>query len=97
MIEIKNDDKTELLNGKVLVDFYANWCGPCKMFAPVFEKFSNDHKEITCIKVNIDENPNLTNLFAIMSVPTIILLENGQEIKKEYGYLSYDKLEELIK
>ena len=57
----------------VLVDFFATWCGPCKMFAPTFDEFASEHEEIACVKVDVDECGELARRFGIMSIPTIIL------------------------
>lgn len=67
------------LDKHIIVDFYADWCQPCKMVAPVLEEIANDNSEILSLaKVNIDENPELTKNYAIKSVPTILVLKNGE-------------------
>ncbi len=94
---IKNyngEDFKEITNEKVLVDFYATWCGPCKMLGPVLEKVSN---EIQILKVNVDEYQDLAREYGIMSIPCLILFENGQEIKRNVGFLPEAKLREFIR
>lgn len=84
----------ELINEKVLVDFYANWCGPCKMLSPVLEKVSS---EVKVLKVNVDENPELAREYGVMSIPCIILFDRGEEVKRNVGFIPEVKLKEFIK
>ena len=84
----------ELIKNKVLVDFYANWCGPCKMLGPVLEKVSD---EINVLKINVDEYQDLAREYGVMSIPCIILFDNGKEIKRNIGFLPEGKLREFIK
>ena len=86
-----------LLKGEkpVLVDFFATWCGPCKMFAPTFDEFAGEHDEIACVKVDVDQCGDLARRFGIMSIPTIILIKNGEAVKKNVGTLDYEELEEF--
>ena len=84
----------ELINEKVLVDFYANWCGPCKMLAPVLEKISDD---IKVVKINVDSNGDLAREYGVMSIPCLILFEKGKEIKRNVGFMPEAKLKEFIK
>ena len=83
-----------LIQTKVLVDFYANWCGPCKMLGPVLEKVSD---EIKVLKVNVDENGDLARKYGVMSIPCVILFDNGKEIKRNVGFMPEGKLREFIK
>ena len=86
----------EIKEGKVLVDFYADWCGPCKMLSPVLEDFSKI-SNIEVKKVNIDNNQDIAKRFGILTIPTLILFENGKEIKKSIGYLTLDELVKIFK
>ncbi len=79
----------------VLVDFFATWCGPCKMFAPTFDEFAADHNEIECVKVDVDQCRELAIRFGIMSIPTIILIKNGEAAKKNIGTLDLEELEDF--
>ena len=79
----------------VLVDFFATWCGPCKMFAPTFDEFAADHNEIECVKVDVDQCRDLAIRFGIMSIPTIILIKNGEAVKKNIGTLDLEELEDF--
>lgn len=80
----------------VLVDFYADWCGPCKMLSPILEDLANDRSEIKIVKVNVDEAHDTAKKFGVMSIPTIVLLKNGQLVDKRIGLCSKDTLVEMI-
>lgn len=96
MIHLENEDFNQLIKEKIIVDFYATWCGPCKMLGPVFEEVSKN-SDINFVKVDIDEHEQLCREYKVMSVPTLILFENGKEVKRNIGFISKDKLEEFIK
>lgn len=83
-------------NGTVLVDFYADWCGPCKMLSPILEDLANDRNDVKIIKVNVDDARDTAKSFGVMSIPTIVLLKNGQIIDKKIGLCSKDTLNEMI-
>ncbi len=84
---------SSLIENKAVVDFYASWCGPCKMFAPIFEEVANE-MDFNFIKVDTDNNSDLARGYGVMSIPTIILFENGSEVKRYIGFMSK---EEFIK
>lgn len=69
----------------VLVDFWASWCGPCKMVAPVLEEIASEHSEITIAKMDIDANPNTPRDYKIMSIPTMIVFKGGEAVKQIVG------------
>lgn len=96
---IKTEEKfnREIMNDKVVVDFFANWCGPCKMLAPIVEEVSNELEKITFIKVDIDEIESLPRQFDIMSIPTLLVFEKGELIKRHTGYIDKDELVQFIK
>ena len=93
------DEEVKNYNGKVLVDFWATWCGPCKMMAPIVEKLAEriTSNNIKIGKIDVDENPNLAQEYEIMSIPTFILFENGKVKNKSVGMQDIASLEELIK
>lgn len=82
--------------GKVLVDFFATWCGPCSMMAPVLEQVSDITLDVKIVKVDIDENPELAERYKVMSIPTFMVFENGTVVKKTVGAISKSELLELI-
>lgn len=82
-----------LIQKRVLVDFYASWCGPCKMLSPIVEKVSGD---ISVMKVDVDSNQELAKRYGVMSIPCLILFENGKEIKRNVGFIPEEKLRKWI-
>jgi len=105
MTEILNDtnfEKTLKENKLVLVDFFAQWCGPCKMLAPIIDELSEEYKDkIKIVKVDVDEAQEAAKKFEIMSIPTLIFFDNGGVKDSLMGLVSKDilkgKIEELIK
>ena len=79
-------------NGTVLVDFYADWCGPCKMMAPIVEEISNERSDIVVGKVNTDENMQIAYNYKIVSIPTLIVFKDGVEHKRIIGYVSKEEV-----
>ena len=89
----KNDDFNALISkDKILVDFYADWCGPCKMLAPILEEL----KTIDVLKVNVDEFEELAARYGIMSIPSLLLFKDGKLISQEVGFKNLDDLEKMI-
>ena len=73
----------------VLVDFYADWCGPCKMMIPVLDELSAEKAdELTIYKINVDENPDIARQYKVMSIPTMILFKDGQDVKTVMGAMT---------
>ena len=95
----KNFNK-EVLESKipVIVDFFASWCGPCKMLGPIIEQLSDDYDgKILVGKVDIDQNSDLAQKYEVMSVPTVIFFENGETKRVENGFMSKEQLDDIIK
>ena len=93
MINYNGENFNEITKEKVLVDFYASWCGPCKMLSPVLEKISND---IKVVKVDVDKYQDLAREYGVMSIPCLILFEDNKEIKRNIGFIPEPKQKEFI-
>ena len=93
IIHLKNEDFKQLIQEKTLVDFYANWCGPCKMIAPELEKAESSLK---VVKVDVDEFEELARTYGVMSIPTLILFENGKEVKRTIGFMDKERIEKFV-
>lgn len=92
----KTDNFEELTKQKCLLDFYADWCGPCHMMGEVLEKMDSE-LNIPVIKINTDVFDELSMKFGVMSIPTLILMEDNKELKKSIGFKSEDDIKEFIK
>ncbi len=103
MAEIKLTDQNfeqEVLHADmpVLVDFWASWCGPCRMLAPVIAEIAEEYAgKVKVGKVNVDEQPNLANRYGIASIPTVMLFKNGEVINTSLGYRPKNELETMLK
>ena len=84
--EIKNSQKP------VLLDFYADWCGPCRMVGPIIEEIANERDDIVVGKVNVDEEEELAGRFGIMSIPTLVVIENGKIVNQAMGARSKEAI-----
>ena len=98
MSKIINKEEFEklVLNSEetILVDFYADWCGPCKMLSPIMDEISND---VTVYKVNTDDEEELSRQFGIMSIPCVIAFKNGKEINRSIGLKSKEDILSMVK
>ena len=97
IIESK-EEYSELLNNNelVFVDFYADWCGPCKMVGPVVEKLADKNTDVAFAKVNVDHLHEVAGMYGIMSIPTLIVLKKGTPATKQIGFASEADLQNLI-
>ncbi len=97
LITVTNENFDELTrNNTVLLDFWAEWCGPCRMVAPVVEEIAKDHTDLVVGKVDVDTQMALATRFGITSIPTLILLENGQVKAQSLGYRPKEDLERVL-
>lgn len=96
---VNTQEFNELMNEKaVLVDFFATWCGPCKMLSPVLESVAEKMKDkVTIVKVDVDRSPDLAAKFGVMSVPTMIMFKNGRQVDAFSGYMPEANLMANIK
>jgi len=91
-----NEFEKEVQGEVVLVDFFAEWCGPCQMLAPVLEEFDKEG-QVKIVKIDVDEVPELARQFRVMSIPTVMLFKNGQFVKKQLGFMPLEALKEFVK
>lgn len=94
-VESVKEFKEEIASGTVLVDFFAEWCGPCKMLAPLIDELDKKHN-IKILKVDVDELSDLAREYRVMSIPTLVVLKDGKMVKRELGYMPLERLEALI-
>ena len=80
----------------VLVDFYADWCGPCRMLGPVIEELANQRNDIKVCKLNVDENPELAQAFRVMSIPTLMVVNKGKIAKTSNGFRPKEEIERML-
>ncbi len=94
---VNTEQFNEIRNkGNVVVDFYADWCGPCKMLGPVLEEVSKDYNDINFVKVNVDDNEDLAAEFGIMSIPCVFMMKNGEVVNKFLGSLGEKAVREHL-
>ena len=94
----KNNFENEVINSnkKVLVDFYASWCGPCRMLSPIIEEIANEREDIKVVKINVDAEPELSAQYGIMSIPTLMVFESGKIIHQMMGARPKDDILDML-
>lgn len=94
----ENDFNKDVIenNKLVIIDFFATWCMPCKMLAPIFEEVADKYTDVDFFKIDIDQNPNLVQQFGIDSVPTLIFIKDGKVVNQEIGVRSSSELTQII-
>lgn len=98
-IHVTTDNfETEVLKSDVpvLVDFYADWCGPCKMLAPLVEQFAQEHPQVKVCKINVDDQADLAMDYDVRSIPTLVVFKDGKEANRSVGLISKSQLQNLI-
>ena len=81
----------------VLIDFWATWCGPCRMIAPIVEEVANENPDIKVCKVNVDDEPDLARMFNIASIPTLVVIKNSEVTNTGIGFMDKEKILALLK
>lgn len=95
-LENEKDFAEIIKTGTVLVDFYADWCGPCRMIAPILDEIAQENKDVKILKVDVDNFRGLAQLFSIYSIPTLKLFKDGKDVKTKTGFVPKKKLLEFI-
>lgn len=100
VFEVTEENFTEMVlksDKKVLIEFYADWCGPCKTLSPILEEIAKENLDIKVVKINVDENPDLATTFGANSIPYLVVMEDAREINFAIGALPKNKILELLK
>ncbi|MBO4697947.1 MAG: thioredoxin [Lachnospiraceae bacterium] len=97
VISVNEQNYQEVVNGgkTVLLDFYADWCGPCRRVSPLVERLSEEHPELAVGKINVDDEPELAEQFGVMSIPMLVVLKDGKVAAKNVGAMPYDLIEKM--
>ncbi len=99
VIEVKKDNfQKEVIESEkpVIADFNANWCGPCQMLKPIFHEMADENDKVKFVSINIDENPELAMQFNVSSIPCLLLINKGAEVKRSVGFIPKDAIESFI-
>lgn len=90
------EEKVLNASGKVLLDFWAPWCGPCRMIGPIVEQIAEERADVTVCKINVDDEMELAIQFQVTSIPLLVVMENGQVVNKALGYRPKADIEKLL-
>ncbi|MDD6727650.1 MAG: thioredoxin [Eubacteriales bacterium] len=95
----KNNFQKEVMESerKVLLDFYADWCGPCRMVSPIVDEIAQEHPEYKVCKINVDEQPEIASSFQVMSIPSLFIIENGKAVNSSVGAKTKAEILEMLK
>ena len=96
LLEQNHNFNEEIKGSIVVVDFFATWCGPCKMLSPILEKFANEHPEVKVIKVGVDDFTSIAREYGVTSIPTLVLFKDGVIVDKKIGFMDYNNLVKWI-
>jgi thioredoxin len=97
MMILNQENFAKTSKGTWVIDFSAEWCAPCRYLAPIFESISEKFKDLNFCKVDVERSNGLANKFAIMSIPTIIILKNGKEVSRKVGFMNEEQLERWLR
>lgn len=98
LVYANNDNfNEEIAKGTVLLDFYADWCAPCRMIGPVLEQIANENEDIKVVKVNVDENPDLSSNFGVRGIPALFVIKEGKTVAQKAGFMPKDALVDWVK
>ena len=99
VVKVNSEEfEKEVLKAKsnVLVDFNADWCGPCKMLGPVIEEIAENNKDLKVVSINVDDNSDLAQNYGVMSIPCLVMFKDGEEVKRSVGFVPKEELEEFV-
>ena len=94
IINIKND--TLDIKENILIDFYATWCAPCRMLSPTVEEFASENEDVKVVKIDIDKETKIAGKYGIISIPTLVVIENGEETNRAVGVMNKENIEKLV-
>ncbi len=89
--------QSSVSKGNAVIDFWAPWCGPCRMMAPHFEEAAKSHKNVLFAKVNVDENPEVAQQFMVRGIPTMVFLKDGKEVSRQVGAIGKPQIDAKVK
>ena len=95
-VTIDNFDSVKASEKVVLIDFYADWCGPCRMVSPIVDAIAEEHPEYLVCKVNVDEQGELAQAFGVMSIPTLAIMKDGKVVSKQAGAMPKSSILEML-
>ena len=99
MIELNENNfekEVKKYDGKIIVDFYADWCGPCQLLSPIVEEISKEEKDFKVGKINVDDSVEIAKEYGVMSIPCVIAFSNGEEVNRSIGLVDKDTLFKLM-